>query len=388
MDYPQAHPTILITGATGLLGGALAAELLKSGEWSNVLLLVRGEDTDHALQRTKDSLARFISTPQLLDEIKPAHILVGDFTAPAAFVADERLQDIRRVVHCAALTSFGANRRAFSTNVDGTLRFVHHLRQVADIERFLHVSTAMICGDAPPPVVREDDYPLASARHLVSYTESKAEAERLLRLTLPNFPLVIVRPSIIVGHSQLGTAPSSSIFWTFRVADALGMILGQERSQIDVIPVDYAAEVLLQLLLKPKLRYPSYHISAGMESACSWEEIAVAFAQSESWSESADQGSGSPSAVRTNTGYRTVTLEEIEGRKPEFDTLFGRCHKGFMMKAIKLYGAFASLNTVFDTRRIREEGIAASPRFIDYLSTCRATSEPFTISDQMAVDFS
>ena len=67
----------------------------------------------------------------------------------------------------------------------------------------------------------------------------------------------------------------------------------------------------------------------------------------------------------TQVRYRSATLAEIEVRKPEFDTLFGRCHKGFMMKAIRLYGAFASLNTVFDTRRLRDEGIGASPRFAD-----------------------
>ena len=42
------NPTILVTGATGFLGGALAADLLATPEWDNVLLLVRAEDATHA----------------------------------------------------------------------------------------------------------------------------------------------------------------------------------------------------------------------------------------------------------------------------------------------------------------------------------------------------
>jgi len=375
---PASSPTILITGATGLLGGALAAEMLVGEEWPRVLLLVRAEDSSHAHQRVVRSLARFVPDPSLLRRILPDQILVGDFTQPAAFIEDERLTTIRRVVHCAALTSFGVTGRAFTTNVDGTLSFVHHIRQVAAIERFLHVSTAMICGDSPPNLVREDDYPRSRVDHLVSYTESKSKAETLLRLTLPGFPLVIVRPSIIVGHTALGCTPSSSIFWAFRISDALGMIICQENSRIDVVPVDYAAKALQTLLLKPSLKHSSYHISAGEESSCTWEEISEAFGKTAAWS------NGSP---RTLTGYRTSTVAEIETRKGEFDELFGRCNKNFMMKAIKLYGAFSGLNTVFETSRLRSEGVPPSPRFSDYLDACQQSSSAYSIADQMMIDF-
>ena len=37
----HCQPAIFITGATGFLGGALAAELLNTPEWSEVVLLVR-----------------------------------------------------------------------------------------------------------------------------------------------------------------------------------------------------------------------------------------------------------------------------------------------------------------------------------------------------------
>jgi nucleoside-diphosphate-sugar epimerase len=378
-------PRILVTGATGFLGGALAADLLGTKEWDQVLLLVRAEDAAHAYQRVVRSLARFTSDIELLGRLKPEQVLPGDFTQPGAFIADERLQGIQRVVHCAALTSFGANTRVFSTNVDGTLRFVHHLRQVASIERFLHVSTAMICGSQPGRLVQEDTYPRARVRHLVNYTESKAEAERLLRLTLPDFPLVVVRPSIIVGHTRLGCTPSGSIYWTFRMADALGMITCSPEARMDVVPVDYAAEALRHLLLKPKLLHPTYHISAGEESCCSWHEIAGAFAAVRApVRRLAVAGGGS---VEDETDYRTVAFAEIAARKPEFDTIFGPCNKKFMLAAAGLYAGFAELDTVFDPSRLRGEGMPASPRFTDYLHVCEKTSASRTIADQGTIDF-
>jgi nucleoside-diphosphate-sugar epimerase len=384
-----SKPTILLTGATGFLGGALAAELLAQPEWARVLLLVRGEDASHAYQRVVRSLARFTPDLELLGRLKREQVIAGDFTQPAAFIGDPRLVHIKRVVHCAALTSFGANTRVFSTNVDGTLRFVHHLRQVATIERFLHVSTAMICGDRPGSLVREDEFPRARVRHLVNYTESKAEAERLLRLTLPGFPLVVVRPTIIVGHTRLGCAPSGSIYWTFRMADALGMITCAPDARMDVIPVDYAAAALRHLLVKPQLLSSTYHIAAGEASCCTWREIAAAFAGTRvQVPERAVAGgdvrgeSGSPEA-----GYRTVEFDAIAARRSEFDTLFGPCNKKFMLAAASLYAGFAALDTVFDPSRLRAEGMPASPRFSDYLHVCEATSAGRSIAEQGTIDF-
>jgi nucleoside-diphosphate-sugar epimerase len=379
------RPSILITGATGFLGGALAAELLPLRDWSRVLLLVRAEDAAHAYQRTVRSLARFIPDLEMLGRLKPEQVVAGDFTQPKAFIDDPRFAGIRRVVHCAALTSFGANTRVFTTNIDGTLSFVHHLRQVAKIERFVHVSTAMICGDNPGRLVLEDTYPSRRTQHLVNYTESKSEAERLLRLTLPDFPLVVARPTIIAGHTRLGCTPSGSIYWTFRMADAMRMITCSADARIDVIPVDYAAQALSHLLFKPSLAQATYHISAGEESSCTWGEIAAAFAATRApVRQLAVAGGGAETA---DEGYQTVDFEEIAARRHDFDRIFGPCNKKFMLGAAKLYAGFAQLDTVFDSTRLRLEGVPASPRFSDYLQVCEQTSASKSIAEQGLIDF-
>ena len=365
--------SILITGATGFLGGALTAELLASPDWPQVLLLVRAENPAHALARVIQRLKRFAIADEHLARVRAEQIVCVDLATPVPLPDDERLRSIRKVVHCAASTSFGANTEVFSTNVDGTLRLARHLQRIASLDRFLYVSTAMICGTRPDTIVHEDDYPHEAVEHFVSYTRSKANAEQQLR-TLPGLPLVVVRPSIIVGHTRLGCQPSGSIFWTFRIADALRMVTSAADGRIDVVPVDYAAQVLLLLLSRKTLAHSTYHLSAGTEASCSWTDVSRAFGRAR----------GAPDAELQS--FRTAHVRDIDARRQEFASLFGRCSQRLMMRAIKLYGAFAGLNCVFSNDRLRTEGAGLPPRFSDYLDVCLRSCADTAIAEQMLID--
>jgi hypothetical protein len=200
---------------------------------------------------------------------------------------------------------------------------------------------------------------------------------------------VIVRPTIVVGHSRLGCAPSGSIYWTFRMADALGMITCSSDARMDVIPVDYAASALKLLLQKPTLRHNLYHIASGAESCCTWREIATAFAHTRAGARQVAVAVGDDSGSATGAEeYRTVAFEDIANRRGEFDSLFGPCNKKFMLAAARLYAGFAELDVVFDPTRLQAEGMGPSPRFTDYLHLCEQTSASQSIADQGTIDFS
>ena len=100
-------------------------------------------------------------------------------------------------------------------------------------------------------MVHEDDFPSEHAAHLVAYTRSKAEAERQLAEHFADLPLVIARPSIVVGHTELGCKPSGSIFWVLRAVEAVRFITWDLENRIDVVPVDWAASALRHLLFAP-----------------------------------------------------------------------------------------------------------------------------------------
>jgi nucleoside-diphosphate-sugar epimerase len=131
------------------------------------------------------------------------------------------LEEVTHVLHLASNTSFRSVRGVRHTNILGTLTLAHRLRRVVGLQRFMYVGTAYICGDAGGRIVHEDDSPRYGVRHVVEYTSSKAECELLLENTAPELPLVVARPSIVIGHTRLGCLPSASLFWFGRISAAV-----------------------------------------------------------------------------------------------------------------------------------------------------------------------
>ena len=367
----EAMDRLLVTGATGFLGGAIAAQLLQEGRIEETLLLVRAATPAEGLQRIAERLRLFGVAEDIIATLSERNVLLGDLANFPA--ADPRLQQVTAVINCAAVASFGDHPRIWSTNVDHTLAFARQASVWPGLRRFLHVGTAMSCGMQAPSPVPEDYDAGDKAEHVVSYTESKAAVEARMRSELPDLPLVVARPSIVVGHTRLGCKPSPSIFWVFRMGLAMRMFLCAPEDRIDVIPVDYCASALLALARKPVLKYDRYHIAAGEAGSCNFREI--------------ESGIAEALGVPPMDDYRQVGMEEISALQPRFQELFGRCIPWMMLRAIELYGGFASLDIIFANSHLLAEGIAPPPRFTDYIANCALTAAGGTIAEQMMVDF-
>ena len=74
---------ILLAGATGFLGGTVAADLLQQERWKNVILLVRAPNVESARERVVQSVSRFEIDPALLARIQQVSAgIVIDHDAP------------------------------------------------------------------------------------------------------------------------------------------------------------------------------------------------------------------------------------------------------------------------------------------------------------------
>ena len=363
----------LVTGVTGFLGGAVVSELLASDFSGKLLLLVRAVSPVEGLERVLNSLARFEVPQAQLGKLTVDNILCGDLANVAAFTTESRLDDVTHVINCAGITSFGKDPDVWRVNVDGTLEFARLLKGAARLKRFTHISTAMICGDQPPKVVEEDASLNINGRHLVPYTESKAEAERRLTQLMKGLPFVIVRPTIIAGHTRLGCRPSGSIFWAFRMSHALRMTTSPLNGQIDVVPVDYVARAVLHLAAARNLQHSLYHVGSGPSHSSTFAEIDAAFVKAERGARSGE--------------FRSGTVDEALSRKGSFQEIFGQCNRRFMQMAIRLYGGFAALNATFDNSRLLKEGAPPPPKFSEYLGTCLETCHVVSIYAQAMIDF-
>lgn len=366
--------TIFVSGATGFLGGAVTANLLDLDLSSNLLLLVRARSAQEGLERVRENLRRLNASSTGIDALSEKNILPGDFTDVAAFSDDERLNNVSHVLNCAAITSFGKNPLIWPVNVDGTFEFAKRMAEVANLQRFLHVGTAMACGPSLQSPITESWELAPEDEHLVPYTASKAAIEQRMRDELPDLPLVVARPSIVVGHTQLGCKPSSSIFWVFRMGQLLQKFTCSLDEKIDVIPVDYCANALVKLLLKETLAHDLYHISAGIDSSCTFEAIEASLAVS----------LGQPPI---GNNYQQIDGNDFTELAKEFETRIGPCNRRLVMRALRLYAGFAELNYVFDNTRMLQEDIPAAPLFTSYAGLCAQSTKHLSIQEQMQSDF-
>jgi nucleoside-diphosphate-sugar epimerase/glutathionylspermidine synthase len=364
-------PTILVTGATGFLGGAIAAELLQQSEIGRVLLLVRGATPATARDRAIRSLARF-GNPFTRPAWPRCEVLAGDLTEPTS-LADPRLDRVTHVLHAAGDTSLRSVRRVRDTNIAGTLALARRLAQAPRLVRFLHVGTAYICGAEPPSLVHEDDYPAPTTRHLVEYTRSKAECEQLLASSVPDLPLVIARPSVIVGHTRLGCGPSASIFWYYRTVDLLRRVPASLDARKDVVPVDYVAAALLFLLFHEPLRWCRYHISAGEIASVTWREMAAVFARYH--------------GERPEEPYELADYPRMVRERARLRQRLGPGDEDLLLRALEPFFLLsASGAEVFDNRRLLAEGMRPPPRFTDYLPACITQPAGRSVYEQILHD--
>jgi nucleoside-diphosphate-sugar epimerase/glutathionylspermidine synthase len=363
-------PTILVTGATGFLGGAAAAQLLQRPRIGKVFLLVRGATAAAARERAQRSLARFGAIPD--QAWQRCEVLAGDLHEPSS-LADPRLDQVTHVLHTAGDTSLRSVRRVRDTNIAGTLALARLTGQAPRLVRFLHVGTAYICGAEPPALVHEDDYPAPTARHLVEYTRSKAECEQLLTSSLPDLPLVIARPSVIVGHTRLGCGPSASIFWYYRTVDLLRRVPAPLDARKDIVPVDYAAEALLFLLFHQPLRWRRYHISAGEGASVTWREMAAVFSRYH--------------GERPEDPYELADFPRLVRERARLRPLLGPGDDDLLLRALEPFFLLsASGAEMFDNSRLLSEGMRPPPRFTEYLPACLAQSVNRSVYEQILHD--
>ena len=110
----MAEGTVLVTGATGLLGTEVVAQLLETTN-RTIYVLVRAESEETAERRLR---ALWWGDNTLTSAIgKRVHTITGDITNPL----ESRQKDITHVIHCAAETGLQKSHEELrSINVDAT----------------------------------------------------------------------------------------------------------------------------------------------------------------------------------------------------------------------------------------------------------------------------
>jgi nucleoside-diphosphate-sugar epimerase len=292
------HRQIFLTGATGALGPALAAELVRTEAAGKIVVLMRAASASEARER----FGRWVEEVRSLlpEELREAGAerlepVAGDLCAEGLGVEEWVRRKTDVVIHAAADTNFAAPpARQWDVNVEGTRRMVEWSAGCPGLRRFLLVSSVYVSGSRTG---RIDETATEERPEFVThYQRTKWESERVtLRSGLP---AGIARISLVLGSHADGRAHRtgavhSLIKWFAR--GLLPVVPGLPEARGDVIATETAAECLARAVAADwkgigseggGTRVPIWHIASGERAPRMMELIDFVyqhFAQRPAW---------------------------------------------------------------------------------------------------------
>jgi dihydroflavonol-4-reductase len=276
-DGADKERAALVTGGTGMVGGAISRLLLERGD--RVRILVR-QRSDAALEL----------------EAMGAEIVLGDVTDRASLAA--AVDGCADVYHCAALVDpFHWDLDDFDRiNVEGT-RNVLDAALASGVRRFLHMSSIAALGAEPG--LRADEFTRPYGPWKPGYGRSKFESEELVRAAAGEMHAVTVNPAIVFGPGDRHFVQLINAFVRGRIpviafadrpmplvyADdvARGSLLALERGEsgqryILAQPTVTIAEFFLELAAASGRRPPRVHLPdwLAIPGALAWSVVSWA----------------------------------------------------------------------------------------------------------------
>lgn len=211
--------SILVTGATGFVGSAVARRLVAAGD--RVRALVRpGSD-----QRNLENL--------------DAEIVEGDLRDPASL--ERALSGCRALYHVAADYRLWVPRpeEIYETNVNGT-KNIMQAAGAAGVERIVYTSSVAVLGLNPGGSPADEDTPVSLADMIGHYKRSKFLAEEEVRRLVreSGLPVIIVNPSAPAGPCDIKPTPTGRMI----ARAAAGRVPAYVDTGMNIVHVDDVAE--------------------------------------------------------------------------------------------------------------------------------------------------
>lgn len=224
--------TILVTGATGMIGKALIPRLVQTGYSVRVLLRSERE-------------------PRFLEGM--VEVVKGDVIDPESCY--RAVQGVETVVHLAALAhTRQASQGFFQVNAMGTANLAEAAGR-AGIGHIILMSSMAVYG-------KMDRYPFSETIQcypLSAYGLSKLEAEGFVKSARLRYGMsyTVLRPSVIYGPNDRGN--------TLRMIKAINagwfVMVGHGRARKSMTYVENVVDVLLECIANPLARNEVFNVS-------------------------------------------------------------------------------------------------------------------------------
>lgn len=352
---------IFLTGATGFLGGELLVLLSKNIDISHIFCLVRADDEEEAMKRLRKQFELHGDFfPE--DKIIPVVGNLVDSTLPEKLSEISVLAEIDTVIHSAADTHFMTSKLMERVNIAGAKAIAHWAVQLKNLDTFVYVGTATICGkEITDRIVSEGESPNPNVEHMVKYTKTKMLAEMAMREIIPQGKLLVVRPSSVMGDSRDIKPRDFAILWVLIAINELRLVPSRDDAWIELLGVDYVAKAI-EALLFAKRKYDTYHISAGPESITTLKQLAETMQKLEKQDRPAFHFIGREGMTALKQQAREISRgSRIErGEYGEFTTYWKKNfgtngNLRIILNCLDDYLRFADQGVAFDNSRLLED---------------------------------
>jgi nucleoside-diphosphate-sugar epimerase len=238
--------SILLTGASGFIGGRLAARLVDEG---------------HAVR----CLVRASSDTAALEALGPGiELVVGDLTDRTGL--ERAVAGRELVIHSAAMVSdWGTVEEIRAVNARASAELAT-VAAAGGVRRFVHVSTTDVYGNPGGRGVDETFVPVGFANW---YSETKREAEAALtRISAETgMELVILRPATVYGPG------SRDVVGELMTAVRGGYLplIGGGRAIAGLVYVDNVVDAVLLALSRPEAAGETFNVTD--ELSVTWRQF-------------------------------------------------------------------------------------------------------------------
>jgi long-chain acyl-CoA synthetase len=335
---------IFLTGGTGYIGAHVAANLLDQHD-ATLNVLVRGRDPRDAEIRLWNALQLHLPFARFYDYLQAKiRIFRGDLTVPQFGLEpgdyDRLVHTTDSVIHCAASLNRKSEKSCLNVNLRGTLEVLQLARRAQyyhGLQRFSNVSTVAVAGKRSHEIVSEDHSIEWARSDYDPYARTKKFCEHMVREWLPDVPVTIFRPSIVLGDSRYPQTTQFDMVRSFVFLAGLPVLPFRPHDKIDIVNVDFVADAISTLHMKPNPEHDIYHLASG-NSSQTFQELTTALA--------AEQNKRGPVFLPILEKPFGSIVNTLANRKGSV---------GHGAALMKVFLPYLTWNTVFDNTRVIAE---------------------------------
>lgn len=237
--------TVLVTGASGFVGGHVVEALARNGFRPRCL----------------------VREASRLDYIKAwsPELTIGDVTAPTTL--ERAVEGVDAVVHCAGVTRALSRTEFFRVNADGCGNLYRAcLARNPAVSRIVHISSLAALGSSVPGSPVHEDRERCPVSH---YGSSKLAGQRIAEAHMDRLPIVVLVPPAVYG-------PFDRAFLGLFACAKRGFspVIGREERWLSLIYAKDLARAVLACLEHRKAVGNVYLLEDGQPHT--WREVMVA----------------------------------------------------------------------------------------------------------------